>query len=171
VFHKLRVDSDSAPRERPRESAHSYGLKLLAMRAYSTRDLGRKLRRRGYPEEEVTEVLATFTSSGLLDDDRFAQQYARSRIVNDFAAPRRVVQLLGRYGIARGLAEQAVARTIADEELDPASTAELLARRKAATLTGLEPAVARRRLYGYLARRGFDLDHIRSAVATVLDEH
>ncbi|CAN5347340.1 regulatory protein RecX [soil metagenome] len=164
------TDTGNAPRERPRESAHSYGLKLLAMRAYSVRDLGRKLQRRGYSEEEVSETVASFITTGLLDDERFAQQYARSRVVNDSAAPRRVVQLLGRYGIPRGLAEQAVARTIAEEELDPADSAELLARRKAATLAGLEPAVARRRLYGYLARRGFDLDHIRSAVATVLTE-
>jgi len=164
------MDSGNAPRERPRESAHSYGLKLLAMRAYSIRDLGRKLQRRGYSEEDVSETVASFTGSGLLDDERFARQYARSRIVNDSAAPRRVVLLLGRYGIPRGLAEEAVAGTVEDEELNPADSAELLARKKAATLTGLDPAVARRRLYGYLARRGFDLDHIRSAVATVLAE-
>lgn len=164
------MDIGSVPRERPRESAHSYGLKLLAMRAYSVRDLGRKLQRRGYPDGEVSETVASFTESGLLDDERFAGQYARSRIVNDSAAPRRVVQLLGRYGIPRDLAEHAVARTIEEEDLNPADSAELLARKKAATLVGLDPAVARRRLYGYLARRGFDLDHIRGAVATVLAE-
>jgi hypothetical protein len=61
------------------------------------------------------------------------------------------------------------ARTIDDEELNPAATRRTLARRKrAATLTGLEPAVARRRLYGYLARRGFDLNHIRERVATAM---
>jgi regulatory protein len=163
------MNSGSAPRERPRESAHSYALKLLAMRAYTTRDLGRKLQRRGYSEEEVSETVASFITTGLLDDERFAEQYARSRIINDSAAPRRVIQLLGRYGIPRSLAERAVALTIADEQLNPADSAELLARKKAATLTGLEPAVARRRLYGYLARRGFDLDHIRSAVASVLE--
>lgn len=164
------MDRGNAPPERPRESAHAYALKLLAMRAYTTRDLGRKLHRRGYSEEEISEMVASFITTGLLDDERFAQQYARSRIVNDSAAPRRVVQLLSRYGIPRSLAEQAVARTIADEQLNPADSAELLARRKAVTLTGLEPAVARRRLYGYLARRGFDLNHIRSAVAMVLAE-
>ena len=162
------MNRGNVPRERPRESAHSYALRLLAMRAYTTRDLGRKLQLRGYAAEEVAETVTSFTTTRLLDDERFAREYARSRIVNDSAAPRRVVQLLGRYGIPRGPAEQAVARAIEDEELNPADSAELLARRKAATLTGLEPAVARRRLYGYLARRGFDLDHIRSAVASVL---
>lgn len=164
------MNRDEQSRERPRESAHSYGLKLLAMRAYSIRDMGRKLQGRGYDEAEVAGTVASFTESGLLDDERFARLYARTRIVNDSAAPRRVVQLLSRYGIPRNLAEQAVTRTVEEEELNPADSAELLARKKAATLAGLDPAVARRRLYGYLARRGFDLDHIRSAVATVLAE-
>jgi regulatory protein len=170
VFAEGLMDRGNAPPERPREPVHSYALRLLAMRAYTTRDMGRKLHRRGYSEEEIAATVASFISSGLLDDERFAQQYARSRIVNDSAAPRRVIQLLSRYGVPRSLAEQAVARTIADEQLNPADSAELLARKKVATLTGLEPAVARRRLYGYLARRGFDLDHIRAAVATVLAE-
>jgi regulatory protein len=169
VFPALLMDEGNTLHERPRESAHSYGLKLLAMRAYSTRDLARKLQRRGYPEEGISGTVASFTTTGLLDDERFARQYARSRIVNDSAAPRRVVQLLGRYGIPRSLAERAVASTLADEELNPADSAELLARKKAATLAGHDPAVARRRLYGYLARRGFDLNDIRSAVASVLE--
>ena len=139
------------------------------MRSYSVRDLGRKLARRGYPAEEVAAVTSSLTASGLLDDRRFAEQYARSRIVNDSASPRRVVQLLARYGIPRHVAEAAVAQTVEDEELDPRDAAERVARRKAATLVGLEPAVARRRLYGYLARRGFDLDQIRIVVAATLD--
>jgi regulatory protein len=153
---------------RPPPPAHAYALQLLGMRAYSTRDLGRKLERKGYTREEAETVIARLSRSGLLDDVRFAEQYARSRIVNDSASPRRVVQLLLRYGISRPTAEAAVARTIEDEELDTGAAAERVARRKAAALTGLEPAVARRRLYGYLARRGYDLEHIRAAVSAAL---
>lgn len=153
---------------RPPPPAHAYALQLLGMRAYSVRDLTRKLDRKGYAAEDVAPVIARLTESGLLDDVRFAEQYARSRIVNDSASPRRVVQLLQRYGILRTAAEAAVARTIEDEELDTAAAAERVARKKAAALTGLEPAVARRRLYGYLARRGYDLDHIRAAVNSAL---
>ena len=153
---------------RPPPTPHAYALQLLAMRAYSTRDLARKLERKGYAREEVEPLIARLTQSGLLDDVRFAEQFARSRIVNDSASPRRVVQLLLRYGIQRPTAEAAVARSIEDEELDTAAAAERVARKKAASLAGLEPAVARRRLYGYLARRGYDLDDIRAAVSAVL---
>lgn len=153
---------------RSENSAHGYALQLLTARPYSTRDLRRRLERKGYGAEEAAAVVSRLTESGLLDDSRFAEQYARSRIVNESASPRRVVQLLIRYGIARELAESAVARTIEAEEIDPQEGAERLARKKAATLTGLDPAVARRRLYGYLARRGYDLDHIRSAVSKAM---
>jgi regulatory protein len=163
----LTTPDDSA---RPRDPAHTYALKLLTARGYSVRDLGRKLTRRGYPQAEVDATIARLTESGLLDDRRFAEQYARGRIVNDSASPRRVVQLLSRYGIPRAVAESAVQHVIEDEALDPAANAHTLARKRAAALTGLEPAVARRRLYGYLARRGFDLNDIREAVAAAMAE-
>jgi regulatory protein len=164
----LRVNAESGARPRPRESAHSYALKLLGMRGYSTRDLRRKLERRGYSHDETAQTMESLTRSGLLDDARLAEQYARSRMVNDSASPRRVMQLLSRYGIARETAEGAVSRVLELEELEPAATAEALARKKLSSLAGLERPIARRRLYGYLARRGFDLDVIRSAVAAVL---
>jgi regulatory protein len=163
-----RVNAESDARPRPRESAHSYALKLLAMRGYSTRDLRRKLERRDYSPDESAQTVESLMRSGLLDDARFAEQYARSRMVNDSASPRRVVQLLSRYGIPRALAEQAVTRVIETEQLEPSASAEALARKKAVSLKGLEPAVARRRLFAYLARRGFDLEHIRSAVSSAI---
>jgi regulatory protein len=44
---------------------------------------------------------------------------------------------------------------------------EEAARKKLRSLVGLEPAVQRRRLYAFLARRGYDLDDIRAAIASV----
>lgn len=161
--------ADQNPADRPRESAHSYALRLLTARSHAIRELTRKLARRGYGEEESNGTIARLESSGLLDDARYAEQYARSRIVNDSASPRRVVQLLVRHGVDRRVAEDAVGRVVQDEQLDPGASAQALALKKAATLTGLEPAIQRRRLYGYLARRGFDLDDIRSAVAVALE--
>jgi regulatory protein len=160
-------DPDQKPQ--PREPAHAYALRLLAARAYPVRSLGRKLTQRGYPQPDIDATLARLSESGLLDDRKFAEHYARSRIVNDAASPRRVVQLLSRNGIPHRLAEESVQRVVEDEELDPAENAHVLARKKAAMLAGLEPPVVRRRLYGYLARRGFDLADIRAAVAAALD--
>jgi regulatory protein len=44
-----------------------------------------------------------------------------------------------------------------------------LARRRAETMRGLDPVVRRRRLYAYLARRGYDADDVRRAVEAVIE--
>jgi regulatory protein len=165
----MTADNEPAT-ERPRESAYAYALKLLAMRSYSIRDMHRKLERRGYPAEEVSSAVEELRAAGLLDDVRFAEQYARSRIANDAASPRRVVQLLFRFGITRTIAEEAVQRVMHDEALDPRVNAELLARKKAAGIADVEPAILRKRLYGYLARRGFALSDIRAVVDPLVKE-
>ena len=150
------------------ESAHAYALRLLAARPYSVRDLRRRLARREYSAEESDQTVDRLCASGLLDDARYAEQFARSRLVNDAASPRRVVQMLVRYGVERGIAERAAASVVREEEVDVRAAAERVARKKMSSLGDLEPRVARRRLYAFLARRGFDVDVIRGTVLRVL---
>lgn len=154
---------------RPDDSAHAYALRLLTARAYSTRELQRRLARRGISQTESNTVVGNLTRSGLLDDARYAEQFARGKIVNDSASPRRVALLLARKGIERTVADAAVARVVEDERIDPVVAAERVAKRKLASLEGLDPRVARQRLYAYLARRGYDVDVIRVVSASVLE--
>jgi regulatory protein len=55
-------------------------------------------------------------------------------------------------------------------ELDEAGAALELARSKLRSYAGLEPAVVRRRLGGYLARRGYGFDVVRPVLDRVLGE-
>ena len=56
---------------------------------------------------------------------------------------------------------------IVDEEIDTAAVVERVARKKLAQLGDLEPLVLRRRLFGFLARRGYDVDEIKRVVAAL----
>ncbi|HET7790850.1 MAG TPA: RecX family transcriptional regulator, partial [Gemmatimonadales bacterium] len=58
-------------------------------------------------------------------------------------------------GVERGLAEAAVARALSSEGVDEAAIARAAAERRARQLASLPPAVRRRRLWAFLARRGF----------------
>ena len=42
-----------------------------------------------------------------------------------------------------------------------------VARRKLASMGDLDPVVLRRRLFAFLARRGYELDEIRDALASI----
>ena len=113
-------------------------------------------------------MLDRLESSGLVNDAKFAEHYARSKVMMGGASKRRVVQDLRRKGIAQPLADAALAALFADEEIDSAALAEKTARKKLKQMGDLEPLVLRRRLFGFLARRGYDLEDIKRAVAKVL---
>jgi regulatory protein len=148
-----------------RPTAYNYALNLLAARPYSTQSLRRKLVQKEYSADEATSAIDRLTENGLLNDERYAEQYARSKILSTGASKRRLEQELYRKGIKGEAATSAIAHVIEEEEIDPAAMIERVARKKLAQLGDLEPLVIRRRLFAFLARRGYELEDIKSVVA------
>ena len=142
---------DQAADERP--DPWEVAVKLLAMRALSSEELRRHLARRGYPPDHVSLVLARLTASRYLDDAEYARAWARSRAHRRSLGPVRLARELR----ARGIPEADIAGTLREvfAEREAREIAEAAARRRLPTLQGLPPDVARRRLAGYLTRRGF----------------
>ena len=144
--------------------AHEYALSLLAARGYSRRNLHRNLVRKEFDPREIESAIERLVSSGLLDDRKYAAEFARQRLVTGRASVRRVVQELVRKGIAGGVAKVAVAAVIDEEGVETIGLMERIARKKLLSLGDLDPAVKRRRLFGFLARRGFELDDIKRVI-------
>lgn len=148
--------------------AYEYALNLLSARAYSSRNLRRKLVQKEFDPDEIDAAMERLSASRLLDDEKFAAEYARQKLVVGGSSARRVEQELQKKGIAREHAKQAVDLVVEDEEIDTAASAERAARKKFKSLSGLEPDVQWRRLFGFLSRRGFDLDDVKKAVEAVM---
>lgn len=142
-------------------------LAMLAFRARASQELARALVRKGKPKDLVARAIARLTEQGLLDDARFAQSYTRAKVLGAQQSRRRVQQELSRKGVAREVSAAAIATVFEEEEIDQRVIVELAARKKLTSLRALEPAVRRRRLYAFLARRGYDGDDIRRAMAAV----
>ncbi len=149
-------------------SAYDYALVLLAARPYSERDIRRKLIMKAFPPTDVDAAVDRLLSSGLIDDRRYAEQFARGRLLGRGASRLRLKQQLFTRGIRGELADAAIDEVIDDEAVDPDAIAENAARRKLASMAGLDRVVVRRRLYGHLARAGFTPEMIRAAMKKVL---
>jgi regulatory protein len=80
-----------------------------------------------------------------------------------------VEQELRRKGVAADVANEAVSQALADVGMDEEEAALEVARKRARSLRSLEPAVARRRLYAFLARRGFDSNLVARVVRAALE--
>jgi len=146
-------------------TAYNYALNLLAARPYAARALHRKLIQKKYSAADADDVIRRLLDNGLLDDERFAEQYARSKMLSTGASKRRLTQDLYRKGIKGDVATSAIANVIDQDEIDPAVVIERVARKKLAQLGDLEPVVLRRRLFAFLARRGYDVDEIKRIVS------
>jgi regulatory protein len=145
-------------------------LNLLAHRARSARELRRRLLQKGEPPALIDAALERLERMGLIDDAEYARQVARSKVMAQGASKRRVRQELFKRGVASELADAAIEEVYEDEAVDPGEIVERAARKRLQALGGLDPETRRRRLYGFLARRGYESDEIRAAMQTVLGE-
>jgi regulatory protein len=80
---------------------------------------------------------------------------------------RRIQQELGRRGVARQVSDDAIADVFEEEQLDEHGVVEQAARKKLRSLENLDAVTRKRRLYAFLARRGYDLDDIRRVMQAV----
>lgn len=143
---------------------------MLAFRARASKELSRTLVRKGEDRLLVDRALQRLQDQGFLDDAAFARSFTRARVAGAQHARRRVQQELSRKGVAREVADEAI-RTVFDEEgFDQRQLVEDAARKKMRTLASLDPVVQRRRLYAFLARRGFDADDIRAVMGKDLGQ-
>ena len=149
-------------------TAYNYALNLLAARPYTTRSLHRKLIQREYEAADADEAIRRLVANGLLDDAKYAEQYARSKLATTGASKRRLLQDLFRKGIKPEVANEAIDAVIDQENIDTVAVVERVAKKKLAQMGDLEPLVLRRRLFSFLARRGYDLDEIKSVVSRLI---
>ena len=145
-------------------------LNMLAFRGRASRELARSLVRKGEPKELVDRAIERLTEQGLLDDAAFAESFTRAKVIGAQQSRRRVQQDLARKGVAREVTDAAIATVFDEEQVDQREIVEQAARKKLASLRKLDPVVRRRRLYAFLARRGYDSDDIRAAMDAVGEE-
>jgi regulatory protein len=153
--------------EGERLKVYDRALNMLAFRARSSAELARSLVRKGEEKANVEWAVRRLQENGLLDDAAFAQAFTRAKVLGARQSRRRVQQDLSRKGVARNVSDAAIDTVFEEEGVDQRAIVEEAARKKLRALRGLEPPVRRRRLYGFLARRGYDADDIRAAMDAV----
>jgi regulatory protein len=145
------------------EAAQGAALRAINRRAHARLDLRRRLLQKQHPAPAVDGALERLRAAGLIDDTRFAFDYAAAKARRG-RGPARLIRDLQVQGVERRVAEDAVRRSLAAEGVDPGETVRALVEKRAKQLAGLPPMVRRRRLVAFLVRRGFQSSDIRTAV-------
>ncbi|HXF51682.1 MAG TPA: RecX family transcriptional regulator [Dehalococcoidia bacterium] len=136
---------DADARQRCVQSA----LRLVARRPRSERELRDALRRRRFDRDHIDAAVSRLRAMGYLDDAAFARFWVETR---DASSPRSR-RLLKAELRSRGVeAPTATEATVGIEDEDAAVRA---ASRRLRAFAGLDEETFRRRLGGFLLRRGF----------------
>ena len=138
----------------------------LRRSALSEREARTFLAQRGIDQTVVEVAVDRFTSRGWIDDAVLAEQLIYAGTSRKGQGRRAIAQTLSARGIARDIADAALA-TLPDDDDDRALE---YARSKAHGLRSYDLETAMRRLIGQLARRGYSGSVASVAARTALTE-
>lgn len=165
------MPASSAPPAEPREAraALDAALSYLGPARRTCAEVRRHLARKGFGDEAVNGAEARLLELGLLDDAALAAAWVELAVLGRREGRAKVKATLA----GRGVDPAVIAEALAGVDGDAGDSGELkraiaagAARLRA---TSGPPATLRRRLWGYLARRGFDTDTVEQACNRLLD--
>lgn len=138
--------------------AKERAIRLLARRPYSSAEIERNLRKKGFSDEVIAAVKEYLAEAELLDDTAFAAYWIEQR--ESFRPRSRMAlrQELQQKGIDRETISEAVS------EVDELGSARRLAAKQARRWSQLDENDFRVKLSGYLQRQGFSYDIVREVV-------
>ena len=146
-------------------SAYLDGLRLLARRELSVKQLRDRLVDREHPAEEIDRAIEHLLETQALDDARVARAFARTASKVKGRGRLRVMRELNAMGIAKETASEAVADVFAD--VDERSLIAKALQKKMRGRPRVANAAEHARLYQYLMRQGFTPAGIVAALRTV----
>lgn len=132
-------------------------LRLLSRREHSVKELQRKLRKKGFTPEEISGVIEKVQRLGYLSDERFAESRARDLIRRGYG-PGYIRSDLAARGVR--LEEGRMEENFGDLGREEEASARFWLEKKTkyadlGTLSPEEKFKLKRRLVGFLVRKGF----------------
>ncbi len=146
------------------DDAKRYCLRLLSYRGRSERELRERLGKKGFSEEVISPTFRYLKQSGYLDDDALAVNLKRQAVEK---------KLLGYEGIRtfmlkRGLPPEVIRSTLDYDEDGEFKNIHKLVDKKLKSMGNYLTESDKKKLWHFLARRGYSFEIIRKAMKETL---
>lgn len=137
-------------------------MNLLRSKDYTSAKLREKLKMGGYPDSVIEEALSYVEGYHYIDDDRYASGFIKDHV-------ERLSRLqINQKLMQRGLSKEVVERAWDDWEAEGGVLSEEKQIQELCRKKHYDPESAdegeKRRMYGFLIRRGFSADAVRRAI-------
>jgi len=144
--------------------AREYVFRLLKSRMRTEHEICQRLKKKNFSDNVIRQVIVYFKKLRFIDDKEFAGLWLSSRLKKPLGF-RRLRFELKRKGLKNDLIEKSVNKL--KKDYDETSIVRQLAIQRLKKLRDLEPITIKRRLFSYLAGRGFSLDVIIEVLRSI----
>ena len=128
----------------------------------TSKDLYNKLCTAGFDKKAVAKVIGRLTEVGLIDDRRFAENYAE-RLLEGNTSKREAFAKLLQKGVPYDMAKE----VLAENEVDEISQIKNLIERKYRTKLAAENGA--QKVFAALARKGFSYEAVKTALKNYIE--
>ena len=137
------------------KKAKNYAFLLLKFRPRSEKEIYQRLKNKKFNEEIINDTIAFLKEKEFIDDNYFAKAWIQSRIKRPLGLGRLRAELK-----VKGVDKEIIDSQIEEIKKDYAEEdiVKAIAKAKISKLKGVEPLKAKRRILGYLLRRGFSAE-------------
>lgn len=143
--------------------AKSRAVWYLDRNDHTEKGLYDKLVRAGFRKEACAKVIARYVEVGLLDDERYARNYAE-RLMEANVSKREAVAKMLQKGVPYDLAKSVLEETDTDEQTQIKNLIEKKYRHKLTAEKGGE------KVFAALVRKGFSYSLVREALKSYIEE-
>jgi regulatory protein len=147
------------------EKAFQKALVFIGYRPRSETEVQERLKKAGFSPEVIQKVQDRLIRSGILGDDGFSRVWIENRAISHPRSRRMLAFELRRKGVEESKIEEALSSAPDDR-----SMALEIGRKYARRLAMLDESNFRKRLMGFLARKGFGYDTIQDVTRTIWAE-
>ncbi len=166
MHHDSFRNADLSDKEGELSQAREAAYRFLTYRPRSRAEVEKKLRGKGFSDAVISAILDSLDRLRYVNDREFSRSWAQSRVMMRGFGRRRIEQELKSKGISRDIVEETLGDVFGG--LSEADIARREAEKKLKSLPRLTPEVRRRRLAGFLERKGFPPEIIRNILRTTV---
>lgn len=146
------------------EKGYKGALRSISRRPHAEQEIRRKMQRRGLSRSVQERVLKRLRSAGLLDDADFARIWVENRTAFRPRSARALTIELRQKGISKTEIDSAL------EDFDEAEAAYQAGQKAAHRWKNVSEEEFRKKVGGYLSRRGFSYSMITSVISRLMAE-
>lgn len=134
---------------------------MLKFRPRTEREIYQGLKKKHFDVQVIKSTISFLREKEFLDDGSFAKLWIASRLKKPLGL-RRIIEELISKGIDKAIIQKYIAEVKKDYVED--GIIAKIAQERFSRLKGIEPEKAKRRVFGYLVRRGFSIGAVMEVI-------